>query len=144
MANHGCDVALVETPLKFFAPEPVNGAGAIVDFFGDVRPLENGRAISGIEYEAHRRMAEHQMLAIAAEAMANFALLRLMLHHRIGWIAAGETSLFLRVTSAHRGEAFRAAEWIIDQLKQRVPIWKRPVFQSEVVNDNCQRAISAV
>jgi len=100
--------------------------GALVDFWGVVRKLEDGREIEGIEYEAHREMAEHQLRRIAEQAAENFGLRVVLIHHRIGFIAVGAPSLFLRVTSLHREEAFRASQWIVDELKKKVPIWKKP------------------
>ena len=126
MANDVCEIALMRGPLR--TEMAAEDAGAIVDFFGNVRSLENGEPISGIEYEAHAAMAESQMRNIAQEAAARFDLLSVKLHHAYGFIATGQTSLFLRVTAAHRGEAFAASQWIVDELKKRVPIWKRPVF----------------
>jgi molybdopterin synthase catalytic subunit len=128
MTNQVCRIAVAELPLR--APpqfDDVN-AGAIVDFWGIVRKLEDGREIAGIEYEAHREMAEQQLSQIANQAAAKFELRLVLIHHRIGFIAVGEPSLFLRVATRHRSEAYRASQWIVDELKKRVPIWKRPQF----------------
>jgi molybdopterin synthase catalytic subunit len=125
MANSVCEIFLTEAPLK--APKRnATDVGALVDFWGVVRKLEDGREIEGIEYEAHREMAEHQLRRIAEQAAGNFGLRVVLIHHRIGFIAVGEPSLFLRVTSLHREEAFRASQWIVDELKKKVPIWKKP------------------
>jgi molybdopterin synthase catalytic subunit len=129
MANYVCDVALVKGPLQMRRQS--FGEGAVVEFFGNVRPRENGRAINALEYEAHPPMAEHQLRVIAREAAEKFSLLAVTLHHRTGLVRTGETSLFLRVASLHRGAAFAATEWIVDELKKRVPIWKRPVFAQQ-------------
>ena len=129
MANCDCEVALMRGPLGLTSPENPLGAGAMVEFFGNVRPLENGEEIDGIEYEAHRGMAEHQLRKIAHEAAERFDLLAIRLHHGIGFVAVGETSLFLRVAAAHRGAAFEASRWTIDELKKRVPIWKSVRFR---------------
>ncbi len=127
MANILCEVWLTEAPLM--AREvSVAGAGAIVDFWGVVRRLEDGREIEGIEYEAHREMAEHQLKRIAEQAMEGFQLQLVIIFHRIGFIAVGEASLFVRIASLHREETFRASQWIINELKMKVPIWKRPAF----------------
>ncbi len=126
MANYVCEIALSEEPLRLPAKAEVEGAGAIVDFWGNVRAQEGSETISGIEYEAHRNMAEHQLRAVAEEAGREFPLQAVVLHHRIGFVRTGESSVFLRVAAAHRGEAFRAAQWIVDELKKRVPIWKKP------------------
>jgi molybdopterin synthase catalytic subunit len=133
MANYLCEIALVDGPLALDSPFDTPDAGAIVDFFGNVRPLENGAPISGIEYEAHREMAEHQLRTVAQEAAKRFDLLAIKLHHRIGYVPSGETSLFLRVGAAHRGAAFEAGQGIVDELKKRVPIWKRPIFEPNSV-----------
>ena len=130
MANYLCEIALVKGPLALDWPFDALDSGAIVDFFGNVRPLENGAPISGLQYEAHPEMAEHQLRMVAQEAARHFDLLAVKLHHRIGYVPSGETSLFLRVGAAHRGAAFAAGQWIVDELKKRVPIWKTPIFQN--------------
>jgi len=104
------------------------GAGAVVDFWGVVRELEDGRKIEGIDYEAHKAMAEHQMKVIADAAAETFGLSRVVLHHRVGFVRTGEASLFLRVSAQHRAAAFEASKWIVDELKKKVPIWKKPAF----------------
>src|SRR5216110_3967046 len=94
MANLVCEVLLTEAPLG--APPQNHGdAGAMIDFWGIVRRLEDGREIEGIEYEAHREMAEHQLRQIADQATEMFRLQLAIIHHRIGFIAVGEPSLFL-------------------------------------------------
>jgi molybdopterin synthase catalytic subunit len=130
MANCDCEVALVSGPLDLTLRETTLGAGAVVEFFGNVRPLENEEQIDGIEYEGHHEMAEHQLRKIAHEAAARFDLLAIRLHHCIGFVAVGKTSLLLQVTAAHRGAAFEASRWTIDELKKRVPIWKSVRFRA--------------
>ena len=129
MANCDFEVALVSGPLGLTSPEITLGAGAIVEFFGNVRPLENGEQIDGIEYEAHPEMAGHQLRKIAHEAVERFDLLAIQLRHSVGFVAVGETSLFLRVAGVHRGAAFEASRWVVDELKKRVPIWKSVKFR---------------
>ena len=129
MANSVCEIFLTEAPLKAPKRNPTD-VGALVDFWGVVRKLEDGREIEGIEYEAHREMAEHQLRRIAEQAAENFGLRVVLIHHRIGFIAVGAPSLFLRVTSLHREEAFGASQWIVDELKKKVPIWKRARFKA--------------
>jgi molybdopterin synthase catalytic subunit len=147
MANWVGEVLLTEAPLKVAAGIDDAGAGstipatadvdvsagAIVDFWGVVRELEDSRAIEGIDYEAHRAMAEHQLQQIAAAATENFQLRKVVIHHRVGFVAAGEVSLFLRVASPHRAAGFEASKWIVDELKKKVPIWKRPRFKARAV-----------
>jgi len=130
MANVVCEISVTQLPLAARTSD-VAGAGAIVDFWGVVRPTEDGREIAGIDYDAHGEMAEHQLKRIAEQAAERFGLTLVIIHHRTGFIAVGEPSLFLRVASSHRSEGFRASQWIIDELKKKVPIWKRPRFKLE-------------
>lgn len=109
-------------------------AGAIVDFWGVVRELEDGREIEGIDYEARTSMAEHQLQQIAAAATEKFQLRKVVIHHRVGFVGAGEASLFLRVASSHRAAGFEASKWIVDELKKKVPIWKRPRYKKPTVS----------
>ena len=139
MANSVSQVLLtearLETPKEDVDPSTSLrtglSAGAVVDFWGVVRELEDGREIDGIDYEAHKTMAEHQMEIIADAAVETFRLKQVLLHHRTGFVRTGEASLFLRVSAQHRAAAFEASKWIVDELKKKVPIWKRARFKSE-------------
>ena len=130
MANVVCEISVTQAPLLVQGSD-IAGAGAVIDFWGIVRPIEDGREINGIDYDAHREMAEHQLKRIAEQAAGRFGLKFVIVHHRIGFIAVGEASLFLRVASSHRSEGFRASQWIVDELKKKVPIWKRTRFKLE-------------
>ncbi len=99
--------------------------GGVVTFWGVVRDVEEGRKISSLEYTAYREMAEHQFNKIIADARKKWPLNRVRVIHRLGNVAVGEPSLLVRVEAAHRGEAFAAAQFIIDELKRKVPIWKK-------------------
>ena len=133
MANPVCEVLVTEAQLN--APENRVDvtAGATVDFQGIVRGSEDGREIEGIDYEAHWKMAEHQLKQIAEQAAIEFGLRSIIIHHRIGFVAVGEPSLFTRVCSGHREAAFQASRWIVEELKKKVPIWKRPRFKSNAL-----------
>jgi molybdopterin synthase catalytic subunit len=150
MANPVCEVLLTEKELaelpKISASAAAESivdveAGAIVDFRGVVRALEDGREIAGIEYEAHRAMAAHQLKVIGRRAVEIFGLERVLIHHRIGFVPVAECSLFVRVLSQHRQEAFEASRWIVDELKQKVPIWKRP--KSKIDNQPAEKKLFA-
>lgn len=130
MANSVSQVLLTDAALQSPEDEVDFSAGAIVDFWGVVRELEEGRELEGIDYEAHAAMAEHQMKLIADEAAEKFQLKRVVLHHRIGFVPTGEASLLLRVSAGHRGAALDASQWIIDELKKKVTIWKKPRFRT--------------
>lgn len=129
-ANDVCEIRLTPEQLTAAKPDVDLASGAVVEFRGVVRALEKEEEIRGIEYEAHIEMAEHQLRAIAEEAAHRFGLTKIVLHHRMGFVAAGEPSLYLAVRSGHRAAAFDGSKWIVDELKQRVPIWKRPVYLS--------------
>ena len=129
MAISVCEVSLTQSPLDLPARENNSAAGALVDFWGVVRALEEGREIAGIEYEAHGPMAEHQMRSLAASATGKFGLTQVVIRHRIGFVPAAEASIVVRVQSERRSAAFSASQWIMDELKQSVPIWKHPVFK---------------
>ena len=131
MANPVCEVLLTDDALRP-TEVPQDGSGAILDFFGVVRPLEGDREITGIEYEANRPMATHQIQKIAREGLARFGLNSVIVRHRLGFVPAGEASVFVRSTSRNRIECYRANEWIMAELKQKVPIWKRPQFRENV------------
>jgi molybdopterin synthase catalytic subunit len=131
MANSVCEVLVTEACLEAPARDIDPTSGAVVDFWGMVRGLEDGRQIKGIEYEAHRAMAEHQLGLVAEAAVTKFRLAQVIVHHRIGFVGTGETSLFLRVGAKHRAAGFEASQWIVDELKRRVPIWKRPKFKMD-------------
>ena len=101
--------------------------GGVVVFWGVVRDRENGQPIAALEYTAYRQMAEHQFRKLIETTKARWPLRRLRVVHRLGVVPVGEASLLVRVEAAHRGEAFAAAQFIIDELKEKVPIWKRAV-----------------
>jgi molybdopterin synthase catalytic subunit len=131
MANPVCEVLVTEAQLKALENRMDPAAGARVDFWGVVRGSEDGHQIEGIDYETHWEMAEHQLKQIAEQATIEFGLRSVIIHHRIGFVAVGEPSLFMRVGSGHREAAFQASQWIVDELKKKVPIWKRPRFKGE-------------
>ena len=99
--------------------------GGVAVFWGVVRDAEDGKPISALEYTAYTEMAEHQFHKILGEARTRWPLRRIRVVHRLGKIPVGEPSLLVRVEAAHRDEAFAAAQFIIDELKQKVPIWKQ-------------------
>ena len=103
-----------------------HGMGAVVNFLGMVRGTEGEHQISALEYESFLRMAEHQFHLILDEAEKKWPLESVRLVHRLGVIKVGEPSLWIEVVAPHRGEAFAACQWIIDQMKRLVPIWKKP------------------
>lgn len=100
--------------------------GGIVTFLGVVRERANdGRAVNGLEYEAHEEMALAEFQTIANEVHKRFSGTRLAIVHRVGALNVGETAVAVCAAAPHRGEAFDACEYAIDELKARAPIWKK-------------------
>jgi molybdopterin synthase catalytic subunit len=122
------DVKVTGEPLPAFPPVFSPTEGAVVDFFGVVRETENHAKISGLDYEAFVEMAEAELRRVSELVAAKYPLASVTVHHRIGFVPAGEPSLFARVTASHRDEAFSGCQQLIELLKARVPIWKHPSY----------------
>ena len=101
-----------------------NANGATLLFVGTVRDVNNGRAITGMDYSAYASMAERELADIASEAAAKFETDDIVVEHRIGTLGLGDASVAIAVAHPHRGPAYDASRYVIEQLKQRVPIWK--------------------
>lgn len=98
--------------------------GATLVFLGTVRDVNDGRAVTGIEYSAYRSMAEREMAEIVSEACRQFGTEDIVVEHRLGVLELGEASVGIAVAHARRGQAYDASRFIIEELKKRVPIWK--------------------
>ncbi len=110
--------------------------GGITSFVGLVRDHHDGRQVKRLEYSAYAPMAEAECAAIVAEAETKWPV-RVALSHRIGTLEVGEAAVAIAVAAPHRGEAFEACRYVIEELKHRVPIWKREWYadgSSEWVN----------
>lgn len=124
-------VAIVDRPIDAAALLAEVGdatTGATTLFLGTVRNVNDGRAVSGIEYSAYRAMAERELEAIAREAVERFDTSRVVVEHRLGTLSLGDVSVAIAVAHAHRGPAYDASRYIIEALKRRVPIWKREAY----------------
>lgn len=100
--------------------------GAVITFVGLVRDLEGGSPIEGLEYTSHEAMARHQFGRLMEGVPARWPIRSIRLVHRLGRVRIGEASLWVEVVAGHRGEAFAACQWLIDEMKRVVPIWKAP------------------
>ena len=121
-----------------FTTEPINeavlvaqrkltgGMGAVVYFTGVVRGNEGGTGISALEYESFQKMAEHQFGLLFDEIEKQWPVESVRVVHRLGLVNVNEASLWVEVVAPHRGEAFAACQWLIDRMKEVVPIWKKP------------------
>lgn len=114
-------------------------AGALVEFEGRVRNHNEGCTVVSLEYETAESLAVAEANRIFAEVAEKFAIYKAICVHRQGLLQIGETAVYVGVISAHRGEAFAACRYIIDEIKHRLPIWKKETYsdgRSEWVN--CQ------
>ena len=120
--------AVVDRPIDVAAlvaevTTPANGALSL--FIGTVRDVNGNRTVEAIEYNAYAPMAEREMDEIAREAAERFGTAHIVIEHRTGYVALGQASVAIAVAHAHRAPAMDASRWIIEQLKVRVPIWKK-------------------
>jgi molybdopterin synthase catalytic subunit/molybdopterin converting factor small subunit len=104
-------------------------AGAIATFVGTTRVHSRGRTVTRLEYEAYEGMAEQVMEQIAQELRLRYELLEIAIHHRVGRVGIGERSVVIAVSAAHRHDALAACRDAIDTLKERVPLWKKEVYE---------------
>ena len=124
-------VAIVDRPLDpaaLLAEVQQQSNGASILFVGTVRDTNDGRAVTGIEYSSYASMASRELERIAAEAVATFGTSDIVVEHRTGSLGLGEASVVIAVAHPHRGAAYEASRFIIEQIKIRVPIWKRELY----------------
>ena len=105
------------------------GAGGFVTFEGWVRDFNEGREVTGLEYEAFQALAVKEGARIVAEASARFPVRHALCIHRVGRLALTDMAVWVGVSATHRGEAFDACRFIIDAVKHRVPIWKKEHYR---------------
>ena len=123
--------SIVHTPLdpaSLLAEVGKTANGASVLFIGTVRDVNDGRAVSGIEYTAYEAMARTEMDAIVHEAASRYGTNDIVVEHRVGRLGLGEASVAIAVAHPHRAEAYEASRFVIEELKRRVPIWKREEY----------------
>ncbi|HEX3798860.1 MAG TPA: molybdenum cofactor biosynthesis protein MoaE [Verrucomicrobiae bacterium] len=102
--------------------------GAVVHFTGVVRAMEHDAPIQALDYETFEKMAIHQFHKLFDEMEKRWPIESVRLVHRIGQVKVGEASLWLEIIAPHRAEAFAAAQWLVDEMKRVVPIWKKPLL----------------
>ncbi|HEU4424106.1 MAG TPA: molybdenum cofactor biosynthesis protein MoaE [Pilimelia sp.] len=123
-------VAVTVEPLDLAAHEAAvadRGAGAVVSFQGVVRDHDHGREVTALEYEAHPS-AEQVLRQVASEIAEDPAVYAVAVSHRVGPLAIGDVALAAAVSCAHRAAAFAACARLVDEVKARIPVWKRQVF----------------
>lgn len=125
-------VAVVDDPISIDAVLSSvrrSDCGAVLLFLGTVRDNFQGLPVMGMEYEAHHVLAEHGLCQVAEEARQRWPVRAVSVVHRIGPMAVGDVSVAVAVAASHRPEAFEAGRFIIDRLKETVPIWKREFLE---------------
>jgi molybdopterin synthase catalytic subunit len=105
-----------------------NLAGAVCTFLGTVREMTGDRQTTALEYEAYPEMAASKLAELEAEARMRWPILEVALVHRVGHLDLGEISVVVAVSAPHRQQSFEACRWLIDSLKEMVPIWKKEVW----------------
>lgn len=124
---HLSETPIDVAPLRAGVLDP--RAGGYASFEGWVRDHHAGRAVDGLDYEAYATLAEREGERIIAEAKARFDVIDARCVHRVGTLAVGDLAVWVGVSAAHRGAAFDACRYIIDETKRRVPIWKREHYR---------------
>lgn len=109
------------------------GAGAVVTFDGRVRESSESRTVTHLIYEAYEPMALQELEKLAGSACEQWPLEGISIVHRVGRLDIEETSVFIAVSAAHRSDAFAACRYLIDSIKQTVPIWKKEYFEDGAV-----------
>jgi molybdopterin synthase catalytic subunit len=104
-------------------------SGGIDIFIGTVRDNTKGKTVIRLEFEAYEPMAIKEIQKIADEAFNKWPVQKLLIHHRVGVLEVGEIPVIITVSCAHRDAAFEACRYVIDTLKQTVPIWKKEIFE---------------
>ncbi len=99
--------------------------GAVVLFVGAVRNHADGRAVRGVRYDAYDEMASEVLAVIASEASERWGTDRIAVVHRVGTLDIGEVSVAIAVSSAHRADAYEASRYVIEEIKKRLPVWKK-------------------
>ncbi|MEZ6045735.1 MAG: molybdenum cofactor biosynthesis protein MoaE [Planctomycetaceae bacterium] len=110
---------------EIYAQVASKDAGAVVLFLGTVREMTSGRQTVALDYDAYPEMALAQMEKLASEAREKWPLVELAIVHRLGHLELGEISVAVAVSTPHRRDAFEAGQYLIDELKVRVPVWKK-------------------
>ena len=105
-----------------------DGAGAVSVFIGTVRDLSEGRLVERLEYEAYHAMAESELADILRDASEKFGVSSLVAEHRIGELSVGDVSVAIAAAHAHRTAAIECTHFVIEEIKKRVPVWKREHF----------------
>lgn len=120
--------AIVDRPLDacaLLAEVAQTRNGASVLFIGTVRDQNDGAPVTGLDYSAYSQMSERELSAIVDEASGRWGTSDIVVEHRVGTLGLGDASVVIAVAHPHRGEAYDASRYIIEELKKRLPVWKK-------------------
>lgn len=120
--------AIVDHPLDptaLLAEVAATASGASTLFVGTVRAVNAGRPVTGIDYSAYGPMAERELESVVREASERFGTTRIVVEHRVGTLGLGDASIVIAVSHARRAPAMDAQRYLIEEIKKRVPVWKR-------------------
>ena len=126
------EVIISENPLDVgvvYRQASSGSAGAVDVFIGTVRDVTKGKKVLRLEYEAYQSMAIKEMHKIASETLTKWPVRNIVIHHRVGTLEIGDPAVVIAVSTPHRHDSFDACRYVIDTLKQSVPIWKKEVFE---------------
>lgn len=121
-------IILSEDPIPTAPTEFQPGEGAEAQFLGVVRGMEDDKVISGIDYTAYLPMAEKTLQDLVERGQREHGPHRVFIQHRLGFVAAEQPSILIRVRTKHSAESFDLCRWYLKEIKTSVPIWKRAVF----------------
>ncbi len=124
---------ITEDPIRlehFFSFSPRQSCGALASFVGIVRNHDHGRAVKRLFYECYFSMAEKTLGKIVEEAKREWDVDEILVRHRVGSLEIGEAAVAIAVSAAHRAEAFSACRFVLEEIKTKVPIWKKEIFEA--------------
>jgi molybdopterin synthase catalytic subunit len=119
---------LSEDPIQITPTVFKTGEGAEAQFLGVVRGMEDHKVISGIDYTVYLPMAEKTLQELVERGQREYGPHRVFIQHRLGFVAAEQPSILIRVRTKHSAESFDLCHWYLKEIKTCVPIWKKPVF----------------
>ncbi|UEQ76965.1 molybdenum cofactor biosynthesis protein MoaE [Chryseobacterium arthrosphaerae] len=127
------DIQITENPLSITGCLGIAqdlSSGGVATFIGTVRNITKNKPVVRLEYECYKSMAEKEIRKIADQAVSLFSVRNIVVHHRTGILFPGDAAVMIVVSDGHRDAVFDACRYIIDTIKQTVPIWKKEIFEN--------------
>ncbi|MFZ4928134.1 molybdenum cofactor biosynthesis protein MoaE [Chryseobacterium sp. Mn2064] len=126
------DIKITDVPLNItecLAAAHDLSSGGIATFIGTVRNVTKNKPVIRLEYECYQSMAEKEIKKVVEQAISIFSVRNVVVHHRVGTLFPGDAAVMIVVSDGHRDAVFDACKYIIDTIKQTVPIWKKEIFE---------------